>query len=151
MREITRLEALAKVLDSVVTVPGTKFKIGIDPIIGLIPGVGDALSSFMSGVIIYEAARLGAPKRHLLRMLGNVMLDSIAGAVPVLGDIFDFAFRSNLRNLEILRSIPSEALVPPRDPRAVGRLVAALLIIVLGLVGFAAAYLVRALYLALAS
>jgi len=146
MNDVKRIERIARILDSVVTVPGTKVKIGLDPILGIIPGVGDAIASFMSAIILYEAASAGVPKRHLLRMLGNVVIDSLVGAIPVLGDIFDFAFRANERNLEIIRSIPAADLLTPRDPKAISTLIVGLLLIALVLISAGAIFIVRAIF-----
>src|SRR5262245_35410023 len=94
-QRLDRLDRLARILDSAVTIPGTSIKIGLDPLLGLIPGIGDGISSFLGGIILYDAAKFGAPKRVLLQMLGNLTVDTLVGAVPIFGDIFDVAFHSN--------------------------------------------------------
>ena len=93
---------LTRVLDELVRIPGTNIRLGLDSIIGLIPGVGDLAGAAMSGYLILAAGRLGAPKAVLLRMLGNVAFDSMIGVVPLLGDLFDVAFKANTRNLKLL-------------------------------------------------
>ena len=106
------VRALARLLDSAVTVPGTKFRVGLDALIGLVPGVGDLAGAAMSGYIILAAARLGAPKTVLFRMILNVAVDSIVGAVPLLGDLFDAGWRANTRNTALLDrhlTAPAEA------------------------------------------
>jgi hypothetical protein len=93
---------LTRVLDELVRIPGTNIRLGLDSIIGLIPGVGDLAGAAMSGYLILAAGRLGAPKAVLLRMLGNIAFDSMIGVVPLLGDLFDVAFKANTRNLKLL-------------------------------------------------
>ncbi|HUC40314.1 MAG TPA: DUF4112 domain-containing protein [Gemmatimonadales bacterium] len=93
---------LAYWLDAGIRIPGTSFRFGLDPILGLIPGVGDAAGAVLAGWILVEAFRLGASRATLLRIAGNVVLDAGVGAVPILGDIFDFAWKANLRNVAVL-------------------------------------------------
>ncbi len=97
-----RARALARMLDSAIRVPGTNFTIGLDPILGLIPGLGDLAGAALSGYIVLTAARLGAPKLVLAKMLLNLGADTLVGSVPVLGDLFDVGFRANIRNSELL-------------------------------------------------
>jgi hypothetical protein len=101
-RRIQRLVWLAALMDSSITLPGTNFKFGLDPLLGLVPGIGDAISDAISLYIIYEAWKIGATKAQLAMMIGNVVVDTLVGTVPVLGDVFDFAFKANVRNLAIL-------------------------------------------------
>lgn len=96
-------ELLAKVLDTAIQVPGTKIRIGLDPLIGLVPGVGDALASFVGSTIIVMASRLQVPKIILFRMSVNLMINGAIGAIPVLGDFFSIWFKSNARNADLLR------------------------------------------------
>jgi len=100
---IARLDALATMLDTAFVVPGTQIRFGLDALIGLIPGIGDAITTLMSLYIVREARELGAPRLLIARMLGNVAIDGIVGAVPLLGDAFDVAWRANRRNLKLLR------------------------------------------------
>jgi hypothetical protein len=111
---------LARLLDNILPIPGTKIRIGIDPILGLLPVFGDSISALCSAVIIYECARIGTPKRYLLLMLGNILIDAFIGAIPFLGDIFDFAFQANQRNIQLLNSIDPQSFVQPRNPRIIG-------------------------------
>jgi hypothetical protein len=97
-----RLRRLAKLMDSAITVPGLRLRIGADAVLGLVPGIGDAASGLIGAYLIYEAHRLGAPKRALARMAANLALDTAVGAIPVAGDIWDFFFRANDRNMQIL-------------------------------------------------
>ena len=96
-----RIAKVANAFDSKFEVPGIGLKLGYDSILGLVPGIGDAITSAAGGYIIYEAARAGARKRILARMLLNTVLDSTVGAIPVIGDAFDMLFRSNTRNAKL--------------------------------------------------
>ncbi|HEU4378549.1 MAG TPA: DUF4112 domain-containing protein [Hyphomicrobiaceae bacterium] len=98
-----RLDKLSKLLDTAILIPGTNIRFGVDALIGLVPVVGDMISTAMSSWLIYEAHRLGISRLALWRMMGNVAIDGVVGAIPFLGDAFDVAFRANRRNLRILR------------------------------------------------
>jgi C4-dicarboxylate transporter len=100
---VERLDKLSRLLDIAFTVPGTNIRFGAEAIMRLVPGIGDAAASALSCLILYEAHRLGASRRVMIRMAGNVVIEAAAGAVPVLGDLFDVAFRANRRNVRILR------------------------------------------------
>lgn len=89
-------------MDSQFSIPGIPYRLGWDGIIGLIPGVGDLITSTVSLYIIVEAQKLGVSRWTTLRMVGNLLIDVAVGAVPVLGDVFDVAFKANLRNLRLL-------------------------------------------------
>lgn len=98
-----RIDFLASLLDNAFVLPGTNIRFGLDGIIGLVPGIGDAVTTLMSAWIVYEAKQLGAPKHLIARMIGNVALDGIVGAVPLFGDIFDVMWKANRRNMKLLR------------------------------------------------
>ena len=91
---IARLDALASLLDTAVLIPGTNVRFGLDALIGLVPGIGDAVTTLLSLYIVGEARALGAPRHLILRMLGNVALDGLVGAVPLAGDVFDVMWRA---------------------------------------------------------
>lgn len=103
-RIVARLRSLTHLLDNALPVPGTKFRIGIDPIIGLLPGGGDIAMSFVSSYILIEAARLGLPRSTLLRMLWNLILDALLGIVPMAGDFVDLAWKANSKNLALIEA-----------------------------------------------
>ena len=100
---IARLDALASLLDTAILIPGTNVRFGLDAVIGLVPGIGDAITTVLSLYIVKEARALGAPRHVILRMLGNVALDGVVGAVPLAGDLFDVMWRANKRNMKLLR------------------------------------------------
>lgn len=99
---LARLKALARLMDSAFEIPGTRFRIGLDAIIGLVPGAGDMVGSVVSGYILLEAMRLGAPTSLLFRMFFNVVVDSLVGAIPGAGDVFDAIWKTNNRNMALL-------------------------------------------------
>jgi hypothetical protein len=98
-----RIEALERLLERGFTLPGTSQPVGLDAIVGLIPVVGDVVTAVMGAYLIWEASNLGLPKWKLWRMGGNLLFDSAVGAIPIAGDVFDFLFRSNTRNLKIVK------------------------------------------------
>lgn len=98
-----RIEAVTIVLDDLIRVPGTRLRFGLDPIVGLIPVVGDAIGAIVGFWIVLEAAIFGIPRIVLARMVVNVLLDMGLGAIPILGDAFDFLSKSNARNLALFR------------------------------------------------
>src|SRR3954469_4454007 len=100
---IARIEALAALLDTAFLIPGTGIRFGLDALIGLLPGIGDAITTAMALYIVSEARALGAPRLLVARMIANVAIDGMVGAVPLVGDAFDVAFRANRRNIALLR------------------------------------------------
>lgn len=102
-QRLARLEAMAKILDVAFILPGTKIRYGIDGIIGLIPVVGAVIATALSLWLVREARALGAPWHITARMLGNITIQGVAGAVPLAGDAFDVLFRANMRNARLLR------------------------------------------------
>lgn len=97
---LIRLKRLAWFLDR--SIPVGRWRIGVDPIIGLLPGAGDWIGALLSLYVFYEGARLGMPRPVLARMAGNILVETIVGAVPVLGDLFDFAWQANTRNMQLI-------------------------------------------------
>jgi hypothetical protein len=100
---IARIDTLATLLDTALVLPGTNVRFGLDALLGLIPGIGDVITTAMALYIVHEARQLGAPGHVIARMLANVALDGMVGAVPVLGDAFDVMWRSNRRNMRLLQ------------------------------------------------
>lgn len=121
---LRRAQIVASVLDDAIRVPGTDIRFGIDPLIGLVPGLGDLLGGAASAYIILEAARAGAPASVLTRMALNVGVDTLVGGLPLVGDLFDFAWKSNARNVKLLAG---HLDAPTRTHRASTALVVALL------------------------
>lgn len=99
---LRRMRGLARLMDTAVRVPGTRFSFGADSVIGLVPGVGDLAGAAIGLYIVNEARRLGVPNDKLFRMLTNLGFDAAAGSVPLIGDLFDLYFKSHRRNLELV-------------------------------------------------
>ena len=99
-----RIGAISHVLDDLVTLPGTGRRVGVEPVIGLVPGAGDVISAAVGVWLIVEATRFKLPKVVVIRMALNTLVDFVVGLVPILGDLFDFAFKSNTRNLKLLHA-----------------------------------------------
>jgi hypothetical protein len=100
---LKRIDMLAQLFDTAFILPGTNVRFGVEAILRLVPGIGDAAASALSAYLLYEAHRLGIPKQLFARMAANVALEGLVGAVPVFGDLFDVGFRANRRNATILR------------------------------------------------
>ena len=122
-----RLIAYARLLDSAVRLPGG-FRVGLDGLVGLVPGVGDLVGAGLSGYLVVAAARLGLPRRTVARMVANVAVETVVGAVPLVGDAFDFVFKANERNARLLHealerrerergAAGSPPAIPPEPPR----------------------------------
>jgi hypothetical protein len=147
--DVSSARALARILDSAVGIPGTRFRVGLDAILGLIPGGGDVAAAALSGYIVLTAARRGVPRAVLARMLLNVLVDTAVGSVPVLGDLFDVAYKANMRNVELLeRHDRDPATVRRKSKATVAAVVAAIVVIALG-VGVVAFFVARLLWQAL--
>jgi hypothetical protein len=117
---LVRLEQVkryARLMDASIPVPGTKLTFGIDAVIGLVPGFGDAVGMGFSTYIIWQAFRVGASKRLLTRMLYNVSVDGILGAIPLLGDWHDLVWKANIKNAQLLER---QVLAPEKTARASG-------------------------------
>ncbi len=131
---LDRLEKLAWLLDNSIRVPGTQYRIGLDGLIGLIPGVGDALGAALSSYILAEAAGARLPKSVLFRMAGNIALETVIGAIPIFGDLFDMAWKANARNVKLLHQYRTESHKTVRHSRLVVALVvAAILLLLVGI------------------
>ncbi|ARV58689.1 hypothetical protein BZZ01_08580 [Nostocales cyanobacterium HT-58-2] len=135
---LKRLRQLSRLLDRVITIPGTQVSIGLDPILGLIPVGGDFLGVMLSAYIVLESARLGAPAATLSRMVLNIIIDGLIGSIPILGDLFDVGWKANEYNIRLLEDhlkFPSQR--KSADKWFVFAVLAVLFIIAIGLVAFA--------------
>lgn len=126
--ELQRLDALARLMDSRFTIPGTSIRFGFDALIGLVPGVGDFVSFLISAYMISIARSKGASGFVLARMVFNIVVDALVGAVPILGDIFDVAFKANQRNMKLMHEHYTEG----RHQGGAGKIVIPLAIVLLG-------------------
>lgn len=101
--ELKWVENISRIMDSKFTIPGTKFKFGVDPLIGFIPGLGDAASFAVSGILVYTMAKYGVSRKVVILMMLNIMADAILGAIPLIGNIFDFFYKANSKNIRLLK------------------------------------------------
>jgi hypothetical protein len=131
-----RLRWLAWLLDSSIPVPGTRFTVGVDALIGLFPIVGDLIGAGLSSVILAEAARLGVARSVLLRMALNVGIEGLVGIVPFAGDVFDAAFKANQRNVKLLDQWFDHPEKTERSSRAFGIGLVAAVVLGLALLGY---------------
>ncbi|MDX1756550.1 MAG: DUF4112 domain-containing protein [Marinobacter sp.] len=116
-RALTRLDRYARTLDSQFRIPFTRIRFGLDPLIGLLPGIGDVVGLVLSLYLVVEAIRIGAGPGVVVRMLGNLLAEFVIGLVPVLGDAFDLMWRANDRNAALLRGHIERKLTPARPRR----------------------------------
>ena len=133
---LARARTLARLLDSAAKVPGTGIRFGADAILGLIPGLGDVAGAALAGYLVLLAQRLGAPRAVVLRMLANVAVDTIGGTIPLIGDLFDVAYKSNTRNVALLEQVVQTPATTTRTSRLVvwGTLLGIVLLVAGGLV-----------------
>jgi hypothetical protein len=127
---LQRLRSLSHLLDNALPLPGTSFRIGIDPLLGLVPGGGDIASAMLSAYIVLEAMRFRLPRETLSRMLLNLLSDAALGMFPVLGDLFDVTWKANSRNLALLEA----HLQNPRPQQAADRVFVAFVVLVMFLI-----------------
>ena len=141
--ELRRARALARALDTAVGIPGTPIRFGLDAILGLIPGGGDLAAAALSGYIILIAVRRDVPPAVLWRMLGNIGIDTVVGSVPIVGDLFDVAYKSNVKNVELLERHMTEPAAVAKGSRRLGLLVIAVGVVVLVAIAAGAILLAR--------
>lgn len=135
-RQLESARAVARLLDRSFRIPGTSLRFGLDPILGLLPVGGDVLAALGSGWILYVAWRNGAPPGMIGRMLVNVLVDTLVGAVPVVGDLFDAGWQANARNVGMLEKwLGEEGSRRHHSPAILVGIVLALLLLVAGVVG----------------
>ncbi|MGF9763941.1 DUF4112 domain-containing protein [Microvirga sp. 0TCS3.31] len=113
---IARITLVANLMDSAFLIPGLNRRVGLDAVLGIVPGIGDALSAAIASYIIWEARQLGLPRWKIARMIGNVAVDTAIGAIPFAGDVFDVVFKSNQRNLRIIHE---HLGTPKRGPKEI--------------------------------
>ena len=116
-RRLERLRRIGFLLDNSIGIPGTRFRLGLDALVGLVPGIGDLVGGLLSLYIIVEAHRMGVPRSVVTRMGWNVAIDTLAGMVPILGDLFDIGFKSNQRNLALLDGFAQRPVEARRSSR----------------------------------
>ena len=130
--KLNQLRRLSRVLDNAIPIPGTKIRFGLDPILGLLPGGGDTLTGGLAAYIVIEAARMGLPREVLGKMVGNILLDSVAGTIPIVGDLFDVGWKANIKNMELLEKHLDVNTKSKNNPLLIVGLVLLLALIVLG-------------------
>lgn len=113
---MARITLVARLMDSAVLIPGLNRRVGLDAMLGLVPGIGDAVSAAIASYIIWEARQLGLPRWKIARMIGNVAVDTAIGAIPFAGDLFDVFFKANMRNLRIIHD---HLGTPKRGPKEI--------------------------------
>ena len=114
---LPQLRRFAFWLDAGIAVPGTALRVGLDPVLGLVPGLGDAAGALLAAWILVEAIRLGAPRATLARIASNIAIDALIGAVPLLGDVFDVVWKANLKNVALLERHAIDPVVAGRRDR----------------------------------
>ena len=137
LSKVSRLRRISRLLDNAISIPGTKISFGLDPIIGLLPGGGDTITGGIAGYIVVEAARMGVPREVLWKMVGNILIDSVAGTVPVVGDIFDVGWKANVKNIELLEKHLEISETNKSNPLVIIGLILLLSLIVLGFAAIA--------------
>jgi hypothetical protein len=103
-QQLQQLRSMSYLLDSAIPIPGTHYRIGLDPLLGLFPAVGDYLGAILSGYIVVQAARMGVSRDILSRMVANIILEVFVGTIPLVGDLFDAGWKANLKNFELLET-----------------------------------------------
>lgn len=131
-RDLVALRKFAYYMDEAFTIPGTPFKVGLDAILGLIPGFGDIIGGVLSTWIVVGALRHRVPARIIARMVLNIAIDLLFGAVPVAGDVFDFLYEENVKNMRLLEK-HRDRRRPPRSTAAIALVAACIVLFVIGL------------------
>ncbi|MEM9907384.1 MAG: DUF4112 domain-containing protein [Cyanobacteria bacterium P01_D01_bin.44] len=134
---LSRLRQISRLLDNAVPIPGVGYRVGLDPLIGLLPGGGDLLTGLISVYIVIEAARFGVPAATLGRMGFNILMDVLSGTVPVVGDFFDIAWKANAQNMALLeRHVQDPVPSGVADRLFAIALITALLVLVISVAAF---------------
>jgi hypothetical protein len=123
-------------MDSAVEIPGTRVRLGADALLGLLPGAGDAVSAGIAAYPVVVALRHRLPRALVLRLMGNIALDALAGSVPILGDLFDIGFRANIRNQRLIEHYAAQPARTARESKVVlGLIVAGMVLVIGGVLG----------------
>ena len=134
MSTLRRLRRLSNLLDNAIPIPGTSYRIGLDPLIGLLPGGGDFVGTALSAYIVLEAARMGVPRATLQQMVWHIVVDTVSGVVPVLGDLVDVTWKANVKNIALLEEhldvTPAQSARKKVDWLFLGLLLGGLLLVV---------------------
>lgn len=128
--DLVALRKFSILMDEAIGLPGTRFRFGLDPLLGLIPGFGDVISALLSAWIVAGALRHRVPMPKIIRMVFNILLDMLVGEIPLIGDLFDFAFEENVINMRILMQYRNRRL-PPRKLSEVAGTVAVIVLVIL--------------------
>jgi hypothetical protein len=118
MRRLSRLQTVAMIMDTAIAIPGTNIRFGADSLLGLVPGIGDFAGALVGLAIVNEARRLGVPGHKMAKMIANIGVDTLVGAVPLLGDVFDVYFKSHRRNVQLILDHFEGDGSEPRQTRA---------------------------------
>ena len=146
-RDLVALRRFAFFMDEAFQVPGTPIKVGLDAVLGLIPGVGDVIGGVLSTWIVVGALRHRVPGRIIVRMIFNIAIDLLFGAVPVAGDVFDFLYEENVKNMRLLEK-HRDRRYPPRSYAAIAFVASLIVLLVLALaVGLVAAMIAAVIWL----
>lgn len=135
-RDLVFLQRLANALDEAVAVPGTKLRVGLDPLIGLVPGLGDVVGACIGVALVLGALRHRVPARHVATMTGRILVDTLLGGIPLLGDLFDAAYHGNTRNAQLILQYRDRSRLP-RTPEETLRAGGVLLLVFLVVLLFA--------------
>jgi hypothetical protein len=135
-------------MDEALPIPGTKMRFGLDPVLGLVPGVGDIISALLSAWIVAGALRHRVPLLKIVRMVFNILVDLVIGEIPVLGDLFDFAFEENVMNMRILMKYRNRRLAPRTASQIAGAMVVVVVIILMAGILTLAALIALVLWIA---
>lgn len=130
---LDRINAISHLLDDAFQIPGTNYRVGLDPLLGLLPVVGDVPGAALAAYIVVEAAYLGVPRETVLRMVFNLVVDAVLGSVPVVGDVFDAVWKANARNVELVEARRGDPDAAAEDRRFLLLATGGLLVFLLGL------------------
>ncbi|QIZ70286.1 DUF4112 domain-containing protein [Oxynema aestuarii] len=138
-KTVQRLRNISRLLDNAIPIPGTPYRIGLDPLLGLLPAGGDLAGALLSAYIVFSAAQLGLPRESLVRMVSNILLETVVGTIPIVGDLFDVAWKANIKNMELLEShLDTPQPAKKADKTFIALLLIGLLVFVVAAIAFSA-------------